>query len=52
MTNRLKVQEYKHVPGIALRRDIAQLLPERFGPDQLVGEWLYDQDEDVNRLVK
>jgi hypothetical protein len=42
---------YKHVPGICLRRDIAELLPERFGADQLAGEWLYDPLQDVNRRV-
>jgi hypothetical protein len=43
---------YKHVPGMALRRDIAAFLPDRFGPDQLVGEWLYDPIQDVNRRIK
>jgi len=42
---------YKHVPGTAMREDIARLMPERFGGDQLVGEWLYDQTTDLNRRV-
>jgi len=43
---------YKHVPGMCIRKSMAQLLPDRFGSDQLSGEWLYDQEADLNRRVK
>lgn len=43
---------YKHVPGIALRADIAALSPERFGGEYLQGEWLYDRLRDVNDRIK
>ena len=43
---------YQHVPGIALRRDAAELLPDQFGPDQSLGKWLYDQSPDLNLKLK
>ena len=43
---------YQHVPGIALRRDAAELLPYQFAPDQSFGKWLYDQSRDLNLKLK
>jgi hypothetical protein len=43
---------YKHVPGTAVRHDVAQLFPLHFGPDQLIGEWIYDESEDTNHRIK
>ena len=43
---------YKHVPGIAVRRDIAALAPNQFGEAQLIGEWLYDPTDDQNHQVR
>ena len=43
---------YKHVPGIALRKDLRDLVPDQFGDDKLTGEWLYDQLTKENKRVK
>ena len=43
---------YKHVPGIAVRRDIAALAPNQFSEAQLVGEWLYDPTDGQNHQVR
>lgn len=43
---------YKHVPGLFLAEEFASLYPEYFGPGVLEGEWLYDQQKDVNVRVK
>jgi hypothetical protein len=43
---------YKHVPGMAVRSDIAALAPQQFGESQLVGEWLYDPVDDRNHRIQ
>lgn len=43
---------YKHVPGIAVRSDVASLSADRFGEPQLEGEWLYNAAEDRNIRLK
>lgn len=40
--------EYRHVPGMALQAEWANLLPERFGPGATSGEWNYVPDLDDN----
>jgi len=42
---------YRHVPGPAMRNDIAKIAPELFGSQQLKGQWLYDQTHDKNVRV-
>jgi len=42
---------YRHVPGLAMRNDIANIAPELFGDQQLKGQWLYDQTHDKNVRV-
>lgn len=42
---------YRHVPGLAMRNDIAKIAPELFGSQQLKGQWLYDQTHDKNVRV-
>jgi hypothetical protein len=44
--------EYKHVPGMALKAEYANLYPEYFGLEVLTGEWQYDKSTDSNRRVK
>jgi hypothetical protein len=39
---------YKHVPGMHILARFASIYPERFGPDQLVGEWNFDSTTTTN----
>jgi Taurine catabolism dioxygenase TauD, TfdA family len=39
---------YKHVPGMDIYRDYADLYPELFGRDRSIGEWNYDKARDEN----
>lgn len=43
---------YKHVPGMFILKQYADLIPEQFGPEFLEGEWLYDSGDDKNLRVK
>lgn len=43
---------YKHIPGMFLLKEYAELFPELFSPDLLEGEWLYDPGSDRNIRVK
>lgn len=45
-------QNYKHVPGMFISKEFAELYPEYFGADKLVGEWNYDIDTDTNNRIK
>jgi hypothetical protein len=45
---RAKDAQYKHVPGILVLDSYAKLFPKQFGPDALVGEWLYNPELDRN----
>lgn len=39
---------YKHVPGMHLLDQFAQLYPDRFGPERLSGHWNYDSEAKQN----
>lgn len=40
--------KYKHVPGMHIMQEYANIFPERFGTDRLEGEWNYDPESDTN----
>jgi hypothetical protein len=39
---------YKHIPGLFIAPEYAALVPTLFGPERLVGEWLYDPTTGTN----
>lgn len=39
---------YKHVPGMEICHEYAELYPELFGVERLLGEWNYDSVSDQN----
>jgi hypothetical protein len=39
---------YKHVPGMFIFKDFADLIPGLFGSELLEGEWVYDSEQDKN----
>lgn len=41
-------QQYKHIPGMFVSSKYANLFPEYFGQDKLVGEWNYHKESDIN----
>lgn len=43
-----KEARYKHVPGMHISRTYAQIFPERFGADLLVGDWNFDPSTGKN----
>jgi hypothetical protein len=51
MTNK-EHSEYKHVPGVLVRKDLAVLAPNQFGDLRLKGEWLYDEASDTNIRIR
>lgn len=43
---------YKHVPGIEVAREYAELFPDQFGADAVTGEWNYNKDLDRNIRIR
>lgn len=43
---------YKHVPGMEIAREYADLFPDQFGVDVLAGEWNYNKDLDKNIRIR
>lgn len=43
---------YKHVPGIALRKDLRDLAPDQFSNQFMEGEWVYDRVTGNNKRIK
>lgn len=39
---------YKHVPGMHILAEFAEIYPERFGPEMVVGDWNYDPKSGIN----
>ena len=43
---------YKHVPGIALRKDLRDIVPDQFGNQFMEGEWVYDKVTGNNKRIR
>lgn len=43
---------YKHIPGLFILKEYAELIPELFAPRFLVGEWSYDSSNDANTRIR
>lgn len=43
---------YKHIPGMFVLKRYANLFPELFGVDRLLGEWNYCADEHANIRIR
>lgn len=39
---------YRHAPGLVIKAELANLLPDRFGPERVTGDWHYDPASDDN----